>query len=73
MSDNKIEIAIESKDIKLDQFLKWVNIVSSGGQAKHLITEGYVKVNGEKETRRSRKLIKGDVIELEGGKTYKVI
>ena len=46
--------------MKLDQFLKWNNLVSSGGEAKTLITLGNVKVNGVIETRRGRKLKKGD-------------
>ncbi len=48
--------------MKLDQFLKWNNIVSSGGEAKTLINNGCVKVNGEIERRRGKKLIKGDKV-----------
>ena len=48
--------------MKLDQFLKWNNIVASGGEAKMLINSGMVKVNGEIEKRRGRKLNKGDII-----------
>ena len=48
--------------MKLDQFLKWKNLVSSGGEAKILIKSGFVKVNGVRETRRGRKLYKGDKI-----------
>ena len=48
--------------MKLDQFLKWHNIVSSGGEAKSLIKSGYVKVNGKIENRRGRKLFKGDKV-----------
>ena len=48
--------------MKLDQFLKWHKIVSSGGEAKILINSGHVKVNGEIEKRRGRKLIKGDKV-----------
>ena len=42
--------------MKLDQFLKWKNLVSSGGEAKIIIKSGSVKVNGVIETRRGRKL-----------------
>ncbi len=52
--------------IKLDQFLKLANLVESGGQAKALIQGGMVKVNGEVETRRGRKLHQGDAVEFEG-------
>ncbi len=48
--------------MKLDQFLKWHNIVSSGGEAKVFIKSGSVKVNGEIETKRGRKLVKGDKV-----------
>lgn len=52
--------------IKLDSFLKAVNAAASGGEAKVLITEGCVSVNGEVEVRRGRKLRPGDYVELEG-------
>jgi ribosome-associated protein len=50
--------------IKLDSFLKAVNAVSSGGEAKMLIQDGHVKVNGELELRRGRKLRHGDMVVL---------
>jgi ribosome-associated protein len=52
--------------IKLDQFLKLAQIAMTGGQAKAMILEGLVKVNGEVETRRGRKLRHGDHVEVEG-------
>ena len=52
--------------IKLDQFLKLAQIVMTGGQAKAMILEGLVKVNGEVELRRGRKLRHGDRVEVEG-------
>ena len=48
--------------MKLDQFLKWNNFVSSGGEAKIYIKAGSVKVNGEIEIKRGRKLVKGDKV-----------
>ena len=48
--------------MKLDQFLKWSNVVSTGGEAKMLIKSGQVRVNGEIEKRRGRKLNTGDVV-----------
>ena len=48
--------------MKLDQFLKWKNLVSSGGEAKTIIKSGSVQVNGEVEIRRGRKLNKGDKV-----------
>ncbi len=52
----------------LDQFLKLNAIADTGGQAKMMIQGGEVKVNGEIETRRRRKLVLGDVVEVSGGK-----
>jgi len=48
--------------MKLDQFLKWQNLVTTGGEAKNFIKSGSVKVNGVIETRRGRKLIRGDKV-----------
>ncbi|HWI40755.1 MAG TPA: S4 domain-containing protein YaaA [Verrucomicrobiae bacterium] len=62
---------IEGDFIKLDSFLKGVNAVGSGGEAKILIQEGEVRVNGEVELRRGRKLYPGDRVEL-GGSTFTV-
>ena len=52
--------------IKLDQFLKIQGMVSTGGEAKQLIQSSEVKVNGEIEIRRGRKLSQGDLVELFG-------
>ncbi len=51
-------------DITLGQALKAANVVGSGGEAKVLIQAGEVRINGEVETRRSRKLKRGDIIEV---------
>ncbi len=53
-----------SSGITLGQALKASNLVGSGGEAKVLIQDGVVRVNGEVETRRGRKLHKGDVVEV---------
>jgi len=62
---------IISEYIKLDSFLKAVNVVGSGGEAKVTIAEGNVRVNGSVELRRGRKLRPGDRVEL-GGYSYLV-
>lgn len=59
-------IKINTEFIKLDSFLKLTNLCESGGLAKTMIKEGMVNVNGEVETRRGRKLYKGDKISFEG-------
>lgn len=60
------KIQITTEYIKLDQLLKWANVVSSGSDAKHIITEEMVKVNGEIETRRGKKIRVGDIVEFQG-------
>ncbi|HEY9624123.1 MAG TPA: RNA-binding S4 domain-containing protein [Crinalium sp.] len=57
--------------IKLDQFLKLVGAVDTGGQAKLLIQSGEVEVNGQVETRRGRKLTAGDRVFVMG-ETFEV-
>ena len=62
---------IDTPYIKLDGFLKAVSVVSSGGEAKMLISIGKVCVNGGTEFRRGRKLYPGDRVET-GGREYTV-
>ena len=57
------KVKIDTEQIELDKLLKWAAVVESGGQAKHLIREGLITVNEEIETKRSRKVKKGDVVE----------
>ena len=57
------DIRINTEFIKLDQFLKWAGAVSTGAEGKLLVGEGKVKVNGEAEIKRGRKLRAGDIIE----------
>lgn len=66
------EIKINTDIIKLDSFLKWSGAVSLGSEAKILIQEGQVKVNGETETRRGRKLKKDDIVEFDK-ETYRIL
>lgn len=67
-----MEVKINSEFIKLDQLLKFANIVSSGGEAKLVISEGMVKLNGEVETRRGKKIHPGDEVEFEG-EIYRIV
>ena len=57
--------------IKLGQALKAANLVDSGGEAKAVIQDGLVRVNGEADTRRGKKLVAGDLVEY-NGKTVKI-
>ncbi len=56
----------EENYIKLDSFMKWQNLAETGGQAKLLIQNGEVRVNGKIETRRGRKLVNGDKVTFKG-------
>ena len=64
--DNSIPVSISTEYIKLQDAMKFANIVYSGGEAKTLIQEGEVKVNGEVCTMRGKKLYPGDRIEFLG-------
>lgn len=62
----------QSKDIKLDSFLKYIGEYSSGAEAKSGILQGKIKVSGEVCFQRGRKLINQDVVETANGERYKV-
>ena len=64
--DNSIPVSIMTEYIKLQDAMKFANIVYSGGEAKTLIQEGEVKVNGEVCTMRGKKLHPGDVVTFIG-------
>lgn len=61
-----IKIRQNEEFIKLGQALKAVGAVESGVEAKEVIQEGLVLVNGEIDTRRGRKLYEGDLVEFDG-------
>ncbi len=61
-ADGPVPVAISTEFIKLQDFLKFCNAVSSGGLAKNFVQNGQVTVNGQVETRRGRKLYPGDVV-----------
>lgn len=62
------KISINTEYIKLDQFLKYANIVESGGVAKIVIQDGLVKVNEEVCTQRGKKIRVNDTVEFENSK-----
>ncbi len=64
-------VCIDTETIKLEQFLKFCGEVGSGGNAKIIIGQGLVKVNGQVEKRRGKKLKDEDVVEFENRK-YKI-
>ena len=60
------EVAISDGTIRLGQFLKLANLIESGAEAKEVIADGLVTVNGEVDTRRGRQLAVGDVVAIGG-------
>lgn len=60
------KVIIDTEYITLGKFLKYVNAVGSGVEAKIAIIEGEVLVNGEVDTRRGKKLRHGDVVSFDG-------
>ena len=63
---NEVPVTIQTEFIKLQDAMKFANIVYSGGEAKNLILEEQVKVNGEICTMRGKKLRPGDRVEFAG-------
>ena len=57
-----MEVTIRDDFIKLGQVLKLVSVVQDGVEAKYVIQEGKVKVNGEVDLRRGRKIYPGDIV-----------
>ena len=61
-----IDFTIRDEFIKLGQVIKAAGLVDNGAQAKEVVQDGQVKVNGETDVRRGRKLVPGDVVEFNG-------
>ena len=62
------DIKIEEEFIKLGQFLKYVDLVSSGGEIKSFLYENIIIINGQEDNRKGRKLYRGDIVEVLGKK-----
>jgi ribosome-associated protein len=60
------EISTRDGTIRLGQFLKLADLIQAGSEAKALLAERGVRVNGEVETRRGRQLVRGDVVAIAG-------
>ena len=61
-------VEITREPVELYKILKFEGLVTTGGEAKLLIGDGQVTVNGDIETRRRKKIVAGDVIEFRGEK-----
>ncbi len=64
-----IDVPIASAGIRLGQFLKYAGLIDSGSEAKELLAQHQVRVNGQVDIRRGRQLVDGDVITLGSGPT----
>lgn len=64
MTQSITEVKLLSSPVALFKVLKFEGLASSGAEAKQLVAEGHVTVNGEIETRKARKLVAGDQIQL---------
>ncbi len=61
-------VTIKTEYIKLSQFIKFVGLVNTGGEAKLFLNDANITVNGEKENRPGKKLYSKDVIIINGRK-----
>ncbi len=67
------EIEITTEYIKADAFLKFTGVCATGGQAKWMIEEGLVRVNGSVCTQRGKKLYRGDTVTVVGASTFRIV
>ncbi|NLN97251.1 MAG: RNA-binding S4 domain-containing protein [Eubacteriaceae bacterium] len=67
------EISINTPFIKLDQFIKFIGLTASGSEAKWLIQNGEVQVNGEICLMRGKKLKEGDEVFISDIGTFKIV
>ncbi|NWH06094.1 RNA-binding S4 domain-containing protein [Desulfobacter latus] len=65
MTENRI-VYITQAPVELYKVLKFESFASSGGEAKHMVADGLVRVNGRVETRKRKKILPGDIIEIYG-------
>ena len=66
----KEEFKLKGEYIKLGQLLKVMNYIDNGSDAKFIIQEGNVKVNGEVATERGKKIHPGDIVEYKGNSVH---
>jgi len=60
------DVTISSEPIELYKLLKFESLVGSGGEAKYVICEGLVRLNGKVEIQKRKKIVSGDVVEFNG-------
>lgn len=71
-TENYATVVLRSEPVELYKILKFEGLASSGAEAKQMIDEGLVKVNGEDEFRRRRKIVDDDRIQFEG-QLYRIV
>ena len=67
------KIEIRTEFIKLNQLLKWAGVADTGAHANQMIIDGLIKVNGEPETRRGRKIYHGDKVLLDNKYEFLIV
>ncbi|EJL45791.1 hypothetical protein BAG01nite_30750 [Brevibacillus agri] len=67
------EVSINTEYIALGQFLKLADVIDTGGMAKAFLAEVPIKINGELDNRRGRKLYPGDEVAIEGHGRFQVV
>ena len=72
MSDSYLEVQLDQQPIELCKLLKIADLVTGGGEAKVVISEGYVLLNGEVEYQKRKKVYHNDIVEF-NGETLKVV
>ncbi|WP_134685363.1 S4 domain-containing protein YaaA [Brevibacillus migulae] len=65
-------VQIRTEYIQLGQFLKLAEVIDTGGMAKAFLAEVPIKINGELDNRRGRKLYPNDIVDIDGYGTYQV-
>ena len=68
-----IEVVINREPVELYKVLKFEGLVGSGGEAKLVVDNGLVRLNGEVETRKRKKVVSGDVIEFDQTRMKRVL
>lgn len=66
------QVNIREAPVELYKILKMENLAASGGEAKYMIADGQVMVNGEIETRKRKKILPGDIVEF-AGKRFQIV
>ncbi|MCI5130825.1 MAG: RNA-binding S4 domain-containing protein [Candidatus Electrothrix sp. EH2] len=68
MNEQSMTVAIRTDYIELYKLLKLADAAASGGEAKYMISQGMVSVNGEPESRKRRKIVARDTVQYDGGR-----